>query len=422
MPIKNKLMAAVALAAMSISSTAAMAADVEFQTWTFTEETGRAAIERLVTTFEEKTSLKVEPQGYAWGEMTRNYMLRAGSGTLPDVGQVQGRLLPMLKGIDGILDFNEVLGREKLESMFEPALLVLGQVDGRQIGLPWIGGTVGWVANTEVLEAAGVTEVPVTLEAFREALVSVRDNVPGSVPFGFATKNNNSIVLDYIIWVRTFGGDIISADGEATANSPEAVAALTWLVEAMKDRLIAPEIDRPDARRLFGQGATAFFIDAPIARTFARQFSGRDTGIDEAVKPIRGPVMAEGGTPVSLQWGHVLAAFGAENADENSPAVQFILHTLLDEQLVDYAVGQSTLPSTRTGVASSAVTSDAYLSEWLAASVEPTPHTIAGLENGAEVTVIVGEELQAAVLGQKSPQQAADDMQSRLEAAMASSN
>ena len=44
----------------------------------------------------------------------------------------------------------------------------------------------------------------------------------------------------------------------------------------MKDRLIAPEIDRPDARRLFAQGASAFYIDAPVRRgTFVRTFSGR---------------------------------------------------------------------------------------------------------------------------------------------------
>lgn len=416
MQMKTRWAGAAALAAMT-AMTPAYAQTVEFQNWTYTEETGKGPIEALIASFATASGTTVEPQGYAWGEMTKTYMLRAGSGTLPDVGQVQERLLPTLKGIEGIVDFNEVFGRERLEAMFEPAFLAMGEVDGKQIGLPWIGGTIGWVANLEVLAAAGVTEMPVTVDEFRAALVKVRDAVPGSVPFGYATKNANSIVVDYLVWLRTFGGDLIQPDGTVTANSPEAVATLTWLVDAMNERLIAPEIDRPDARRLFGQGAMAFYLDSPQARTFARQFSGRDTAIDAAVKPIPGPVLAAGNTPVSIQWGHVLTAFGPENATEDSPAVQFILHTLSDEQLVSYAVGQSTLPATRSGAAAAA--SDAYLTDWLAATVSPSRHTIAALDNGAEVSTIVGEELQAAILGQKSAQEAADAMQTRLTAAMA---
>lgn len=409
-----------ALTALALLANPLHAQDATFQSWTFAEETGRVAIQNLVDSFQAATGLSVEPQGYAWGDMTRTYMLRAGSNTLPDIGQSQERLLPMLKGIDGIVDFNTVFGSDMLAEKFEPAFLAMGQVDGRQIGLPWIGGSIGWVANMEVLEAAGISDVPTTVDDFRAALVAVRDAVPGSVPFGFATKNNASIVVDYMVWLRTFGGDVIQPDGTVTANSPEAVATLTWLVDAMRERLIAPEIDRPDARRLFGQGAMAFYLDAPQARTFARQFSGRDTDIDPAVRPMQGPVLADGNTPVSLQWGHVLIAFGDHNATPDSPAMRFILHVLEDENLVGYAAQQSTLPATQSGAAAPEITQDAYLSDWLAATVSPIPHTIAGLDQGAEVTTIVGEELQATILGQKSPQDAADAMQQRLTALLGS--
>lgn len=396
----------------------ASAEDVTFQTWTYAEETGRASIQALIDSFAEETGLTVEPQGYAWGDMTSTYMLRAGSDTLPDVGQVQARLLGILKDIDGIVDFNEVFGPERLQEIFEPAFLAMGEIDGRQIGLPWIGGSIGWVANMQVLEAAGITEIPATVDEFRADLVAVRDAVPGAVPYGFATTNNDSIVVDYMVWLRTFGGDLIQPDGTITANSPEAVATLQWLIDAMDDRLIAPEIDRPDARRLFGQGAMAFYLDAPQALTFARQFSGLGEEIDPAVRPIQGPVLNEGGTPVSLQWGHVFAVFGDDNASEDSPAVQFVMNSLSDDNLVAYALEQLTLPTTRSGAADEAVTSDSYLTQWLEATVAPTPHAVASLENGAEAANIVGEELQAAILGQKSAQDAADAMQARLEAAL----
>lgn len=387
---------------------------VEFMSWTVTEETGEAVINSMIESFDGE----VDAQGYAWGEMNTNYLLRGRSGTLPDVGQSQGRLLPIIANLDGIQDLNEVIGRDALLEMFDEGFLSMGEVNGRQVAVPWITGTIGMVANQEVLDAAGVTEMPVTVDEFREALVMVRDNVPNSVPFGLATTNPNSIVLDYMTWVWIFGGDPLTADGQPNVNSPEAIAALQFMTDMVQERLAAPEIDRPDARRLFAQGATAFYIDAPVARTFARQFSGRGEEIDPAVVPIRAPVLNEGDTPVSLQWGHVLVLFGDDNASVDSDAVRWIMHLLADEQLVDYAVDQSALPATRTGIASDAVASDQYLADWAATAVAPRRNTIASLENGTEVSTIIAEEFQAAILGQKDPETAANDMQSRLAAAM----
>lgn len=57
---------AAAIAATAIlAGTPALSANVEFQTWTFTEETGRGAIEALAESFEAGSGLTVEPQGYA---------------------------------------------------------------------------------------------------------------------------------------------------------------------------------------------------------------------------------------------------------------------------------------------------------------------------------------------------------------------
>jgi hypothetical protein len=74
-------------------------------------------------------------------------------------------------------------------------------------------------------------------------------------------------------------------------NSPEGRAAMAFMVGLMKDRLIAPEIDRPDSRRLFAQGASAFYIDAPQTRQFVRSFSGKGEAADAFTVPIKTPVL-----------------------------------------------------------------------------------------------------------------------------------
>lgn len=414
------MLTACAAAALTIGlATTAAADEVEFMTWTYTEDTGRDVIQALMDGFEATSpDDTVTPLGYAWGDMIKNTFLRARTNTLPDISQIQARLLPTVANIDGIVDLNDVFGAEALAAQFPPAFLAMGQIDDRQVALPFIAGTIGMVANQRVLDAAGVEGIPVTVDEFRAALEAVRDTVPNSVPYGMATKNNASILLDYLIWVWTFGGDVI-VDGQPAVNTPEAVAALDFMVGLMNDRLAAPEIDRPDARRLFGQEASAFYFDAPSAKKFAADFSGQGDAYVANLVPMQTPVMTDGDAPASIQWGHVLSLFGEDNATPDSAAARFMMYVLSDDVIVPYALDSGAIPPTTTGSESEAVRNDPFIAAWSAAAVAPRRNTIASLDNGSEVNDIIGEEVQAALLGQKTAQEAADAMQARLEAVMA---
>lgn len=408
---------AAALVATAIAAPA-NAETVEFMNWTYTEDSGRQLMQDLMDDYAEKSGNSVEPIGYAWKDINKNAFLRARTDTLPDIMQVQGRFLPTIANIDQVVDLNTVFGEQALKAQFSPGFLSMGQVDGKQVALPWIAGTIGMVANQKVLDAAGVQGIPDTVDEFRAALEKVRDNVPNSVPYAMATKNNASILLDYLIWAWTFGADVIGPDGEPDVNSPEGVAALEFMVALMNDRLSAPEIDRPDARRLFGQEAAAFYFDAPSAKNFAADFSGQ--GVEYAVNivPMQTPTLEADGTPAAIQWGHVLVMFGQDNANPDSPAAGFLMNTLSDDVLVDFAVIKGALPPTKSGLASDKIRSDAYMTAWAEAAVAPRPNPIAPLSNGGQVSDIIGEEVQAALLGQKTPQQAADDLQARMEDAL----
>lgn len=406
-----------ALVAVALAMPAA-AADVEFMSWTITEDGGKEMMEDMISAYEEKTGKDVEAIGYAWKDINKNTFLRARTNTLPDVSQVQARFLPTLANVSGILDLDEVFDHAKLEEMFAPGFLAFGEVNGKQVALPWVGGTIGMVANKRVLEKAGIDAIPTTVAEFKEDLAKIREAIPQSVPYAMATKNPDSILLDYLIWVWTFGGDAI-VDGKPAVNSPEAVEALQFMVDMMGDRDAAPEIDRPDARRLFGQEMAGFYFDAPSAKGFAAQFSGQGDAYAVNLQPMATPVLNDGDTPQSIQWGHVLVMYGDDNKAADGDAAEFLMHILSDEELVKLAAAKGVLPSTKSGQAAEAIASDAYLAAWAAGAPAPKRNTIASLSNGAEVSTIIGEEVQAALLGQKTAQEAADSMQSRIEDAIA---
>src|SRR4029453_18899279 len=146
--------------------------------------------------------------------------------------------LPTFASVQGLVDYNDGFGKEYLEKTYAPDALAMGQYKGKQLGLPLMSGSIGMVANKAVLKEAGIESIPTTVEDFRKALVAVRDKVPNSVPYGMATKNVNSMLLDFVIWNWTFGGRVTDENGKIVVDSDATRKAVAFMVGLMKDRLI----------------------------------------------------------------------------------------------------------------------------------------------------------------------------------------
>ncbi len=405
--------------ALSARPAFSQAANLSFMSFSFAEDPNRPLVQKVLDDFKAQSGVGVEAIGSAWGDMQKNLLLRQRSKTLPTTAQLSERWLPALATLPEIVDLDQAVGRAKLEAAIDPSVLAMAQVGGKTLAIPLITGSIGMLANKEVLEKAGVG-VPKTLSEFRAALVAIRDKVPNSVPFAFATKNPNSIPLDFMIMVWTHGGRIIDESGKVLVNSEAGRAAMAFLAGLMKDRLMAPELDRPDSRRLFAQGASGFYIDAPQARSFARSFSGRGEAADAFVLPVTTPVLKAGDTPRSIQWGHLVCAFkgpGMDGAD--APGVKWLNHLLSDAVQGSFPPALSALPVTRSAQKLPIVQNDAFFKAWAAATGVPLTNEIGIWSNAPELSTILSEEVQAALLGQKAPDAAIASMQTRMEASMA---
>ncbi|MCA0425456.1 MAG: extracellular solute-binding protein [Proteobacteria bacterium] len=411
-------LATAGIAALTARPAMAQAGTVSFMSFTYAEEPNKPHVQKLLDGFAAAGG-KVEAIGSAWGDMQKNILLRQRSRTLPTTAQIQERWMPSLATLPDIVNLDDILGRAKLEAAIDPKILAMGRVNGKTVGLPLITGSVGMVANKEVLAKAGV-EVPETLADFKKALIAIRDKVPNSVPYAPATKNVNSIPLDFMIMVWAHGGRIIDETGKVLINSDAGRATLAFMTELMKDRLIAPELDRPDSRRLFGQGACGFYADPPQARGFARAFSGRGEAADAFVLPIKTPVLKAGDTPHSIQWGHLVSAFKGPMMDgPDSPGAKWLNYLISDAAQGTFPPSLSALPVTRSAQALPVVTKDAFFSNWKVASGTPLINEIGIWSNAPELSTILSEEFQAAVLGQKPSDAAIAAMASRMEASMA---
>lgn len=408
-----------ALGVAMIGIGAAQAADVSWMGYSYAEEAAKPSVDKIIAGFTAKTGKTVEPIASAFGDLQKNLLLRVRSKTAPDVVQISERWLPALSSLPGLVDYNTVFGADSLAKTYAPEALAMGQVDGKQLALPLMSGSIGMVANNAVLTQAGITDVPKTVDEFKADLEAIRDKVPNSVPYAMATKNNSDILVDFMTWEYVFGAHIIDPSGKVVVDSDASKKALGFLVDLMKNRLIAPEIGRPDARRLVGQSAAAFYLDAPQSRTFLRSFSGKGKDFDVNIKPMQVPSLKAGDTPVSIQWAHLIIAFAQSTPPTKDDAnMQFVAWLGDDAVETQFPVEQSALPGTLSARANPIVANDAYLTAWAQNNTHPLRNEVGIWGNGGELTDILAEEVQAALLGQKSADDAITSMGSRMKDAM----
>jgi multiple sugar transport system substrate-binding protein len=262
--------------------------------------------------------------------------------------------------------------------------------------------------------------MPRTVDAFADALRRIKRSQPEVVPYAFATKNNLTMSPDFQVWLWTFGGKLFDADDKVVVDSDAARAALSFLVDLSREGLIARDVDRPDSRRLLAQHRTAFYHDAPLARGFARDNSGQGVAFDQHVAAVPTPVLRAGEPTRSLMWGHLLTLPNPRNARiaGDAPAVRFIRHMALDDETqLRYFRAVGLFPVTRSALRM--LQDDAYVVDWARNAGTAEMDEPATWANAADLTNIVGEEVQGALLLAKPPAQAIADMATRLRRATA---
>ena len=407
----KKLLCASALGA-ALAASAAFADDARFVSWAYSEAAGKDFVKSQAESLDD---LSVEMIGFPWNQMVQNLLLRHKSGQPTEAVQLQERWMPMLVGLDALKDLNEVFGAEELEKLVDPGLLKMGQVDGKQYGLPWTGGSIALVANKQVLDAAGITEMPGTMEEFQNTLRAIKDAVPGSVPFGLSTTNPNLIQVESQIVFWQFGARFFDG-GEVAIDTQEARDALAFIVELVDDGLIAKGNDRNATRNLFAQELVGFYFDPPVARGIARRLSGEGANYDKNVMVVPMPNAGNDEPPRSVIWAHLLGIMTAGNPNVDAGAEVIEKFALNGSTQRDYWAELGMFPTTKDAL--SEIGQDPYVAKWVDLAGTALLDEPAVFENSAELRAIIGEEIEAAILGVKSPDQSITDMARRLKAAL----
>lgn len=365
-----------------------------FTGWALNEGASRDVVMGYVSDYTSETGTNIMDVAFPWGETLNQLVLQANGGTAEGAAQLDIAWLNTLAATGKLKDLSAYTeGRG-----YQEAALSSGQVNGVQYGLPWTTGSIGLVANKQILEEAGVTELPATIEEFEAALEKIKAYDPDIVPYAGMTSLDG--LKDIIPWIWTFGGQVIDENGDIMLGDEGGVAALEWYKSLLDKGYIAPDMDRFTARQLFSQGKAAFYDDAIVVKGIVT----KDTPIEnlgDLIVPVPRPVLNEGDAPQSLLWGHIVVVFEGENDDA---AAQWAQHLTSDvDTTLNYFETMSLPPTTTEALNSDVVKNDEFISTW---ANEVTAHARSNpfwpYAESARLESILAEQVQAYLVGAES--------------------
>lgn len=383
------------------------AQDFGFASWSLSEDAPKPVIEGLISTFEGDAGIAISPVTYPYNEYLNQLMLQVRGGQFAGAAQVDVAWLGALSALGKLTDLSSFAdGRG-----YTDAALQAGQFDGTQYGLPWTIGAIGLVTNTELMQQAGITAAPTSIEDFEAALRELKGLGDDIIPYAASTKVAQ--LKDILIWMQTFGSPLIE-NGQVTIGDDASVEAVTWYKKLYDDGLIAPDVDRFDARALFSQGRAAIYDDAIVGKS-AVVSESPDPDFASKLDPISRPVLQSGDDPRALFWGHAVVVIDGDGAGTAAEFAQWL--TSDEATTIDFFEQLGLPPTTQGALDSDAVTGDAFttaFSERVTATATVNPFW--QYPQYAQMESAVAEQVQAVMVGSASP---ADAMTAAGEAVQA---
>ncbi len=162
-----------------------------------------------------------------------------------------------------ILDVTDYYTKEMKENIFPGAIEEVTYKD-RYWGVPFLNGVLFFYYNEKMLNEAGFTEPPKTWdEAAKMAYVAKEKGIV-EYPFIGSFGLTELLVCDYAVYLFSFGGEFFTDDLKPAFNSPQGVAALQFLIDGLKGGIYNPaslESESEEVRRIFSQGEAMFSMN-----------------------------------------------------------------------------------------------------------------------------------------------------------------
>jgi multiple sugar transport system substrate-binding protein len=297
-------------------------------------------------------NVTVEHQEIPYDDLRQKLVTGLAGGVLPDVLRADIIWVPEFADQGALLALDEEMPDfADIAATTFPGPLSTNKYGDHYYGLPLDTNTRVLFLNDAVMEAAGISAAPATIEDFEAAMAQVKEKLGPDV-YGYAEGGTGA--WSVLPWIWSFGGGITNDDltqASGVLNGPETVAAVTRLKEWLDKGYLSPSIlgGGTATSDQFGNGQTATVLEGPwMPGIFANQFP--ELAFSYAPVPA-GPAGSQ-----SVVGGEDIVVFSDTDAKEASLAfVRFML-----SEPVQLAMGKIGQMPVLTGLVGNAELPESY--------------------------------------------------------------
>jgi len=279
------------------------------------------------------------------------------------------------------------------------------EFNGKFYGVPWGPSTKFFYVNEDMIAKVGATDADLdTWDGVLAVAKKLKDQGVVQFPLAWSWSQAEAVICDYGQLLGAFGGQFTDAGGKLDVNNTVGVQTLTWMKKTMDDGLTNPASTtfiEDDVQKALAQGQTAFGLN--WESTFAALQDPAQSNVVGKIHILPTPRGPSGNRPGI----NGAMALGIPTKSKNADAAWNLI-TYLTSQPVQNQYPTGWLPNWKTSYDNQAITSQAPELFTAAAVGYSSLILRPTVPNYNAASAALQAEIQKALLGSETPQQAMD--------------
>ena len=316
---------------------------LEFQQW-WEPELPEGVLREICDAFTEETGITIELLSNPYAETKTQIAAGAATGTMADVVGLDGAWVYDFAKQGSITNMTTLMEEDGYDTANLSSEI---QVDGGTYMIPVVNFAYPMYVNMDILEAAGVTEVPTTWTEFKaacEAVTALGNNTYGYC-MNLAADTPSGVQNSFMSWLWASGGSML-AEGQPNLDGNAELAEVVDFVKSLCEAAVVTPgayfLDEATMVEEFTNGRVAFMIDS-LAHLNMIKEANADMNFKFIDVPVKDGYEGQSGMDVA-NWGIGIA----ENCEHKAEAMQFIEYLMSAEVNAKIAVAANAFPGSTT--------------------------------------------------------------------------
>jgi putative chitobiose transport system substrate-binding protein len=362
----------------------------------------------LIAQFEkENPGTQVKWVDVPWADMQSKILTAVSAGTAPDVVNLNPDFAAQLAGRNAWLELDDRVSQSDRDQ-YLPKIWQANTLNGKSFGIPWYLSTSITLYNQDLLKQAGITTPPATYEELAQVARQVKEKTGKYAFFMTFVPEDSSEVLQSFVQM---GAELLNDQGKAAFNTPAGKAVFQYWTDLYQQGSLPKEVLTQGHRRgieLYQSGETA------LLSTGAQFLKTIETNAPAIARVSSSAAQISGKIPKNNVA--VMNLVIPRNTDQPDAALKFALFITNDANQLSFAKAANVLPSTSKALQDPYFTSIPATAPPLdqarsisAKQMKDAEVLLPNIKDIKELQKIVYDNLQAAMLGEKSVDQAVAD-------------